>query len=193
MFKLAILDRDGVINRPSAAYVKSVEEWRPLPRSIESVALLSKAGFKIAIATNQSAIGRGLFDVGELNAMHRKMNRAVEEAGGKIDAVFFCPHLATVNCECRKPKPGMLLDILQRFGLPAEEAFMVGDNERDILAAKAANVHPYLVLTGNGMTTKSALNLKQDVEIFDDLSATVAHILNLTLGRASLGSTSQAQ
>jgi D-glycero-D-manno-heptose 1,7-bisphosphate phosphatase len=193
MFKLAILDRDGVINRPSAAYVKSVEEWRPLPRSIESVAQLSKAGFKIAIATNQSAIGRGLFDVGELNAMHRKMNRAVEEAGGKIDAVFFCPHLATVNCECRKPKPGMLLDILQRFGLPATEAFMVGDNERDILAAKAANVHPYLVLTGNGMTTKSALNLKQDVEIFDDLSATVAHILNLNLGRASLGSTSQAQ
>jgi D-glycero-D-manno-heptose 1,7-bisphosphate phosphatase len=188
MFKLAILDRDGVINRPSAAYIKSVEEWRPLPRSIDAIAQLSKAGYKIAIATNQSAIGRGLFDVGELNAMHRKMNRAVEAAGGRIDAIFFCPHIASINCECRKPKPGMLLEILRRFSLPATEAFMVGDNERDILAAKAANIRPYLVLTGDGMTTKAVLKLKQNVEVFDDLSATVAHILKSDLVNVSSNS-----
>jgi D-glycero-D-manno-heptose 1,7-bisphosphate phosphatase len=177
MYKLAILDRDGVINKPSVAYVKSVEEWRPLPGSIDAIARLTKAGIKVAIATNQSAIARGLFDVGELNAMHRKMHQAVELAGGRIDAIFFCPHHPLANCECRKPKSGMVLDLLSRFKIQARDAFMVGDNERDIVAAQGAGVKPYLVLTGQGLGNREALKKKLAVEMHENLAALVEHLL----------------
>jgi D-glycero-D-manno-heptose 1,7-bisphosphate phosphatase len=178
MYKLAILDRDGVINKPSTAYVKTVEEWRPIPRSIDAIARLTKAGIKVALATNQSAIARGLFDVGELNAMHRKMHTAVELVGGRIDAVFFCPHHPSASCECRKPKSGMVLDILRRFKIAPHEAFMVGDNERDVLAARGADVKPYVVLTGQGLGNREALKKKLDVEMFDDLAALVEHLVS---------------
>jgi D-glycero-D-manno-heptose 1,7-bisphosphate phosphatase len=177
MYKLAILDRDGVINKPSTAYVKSVEEWRPIAGSIDAIARLTKAGIKVAITTNQSAIARGLFDVGELNAMHRKMHQAVEMVGGRIDAIFFCPHHPSANCECRKPKAGMVLDALSRFKISANEAFMVGDNERDVLAAQSAGVKPFIVLTGQGLGNREALKKKLQVEMHDNLSALVEHLL----------------
>jgi D-glycero-D-manno-heptose 1,7-bisphosphate phosphatase len=177
MYKIAILDRDGVINKPSAAYIKSVAEWRPIPGSIDAIARLSKAGIKVAVATNQSAIARGLFDVGELNAMHRKMHQAVELAGGRIDAIFFCPHHPSANCECRKPKSGMVLDILNRFKVNAHEAFMVGDNERDVFAAQGAGVTPYIVLTGQGLGNREALKKKLQVDMHDNLAALVENLL----------------
>jgi D-glycero-D-manno-heptose 1,7-bisphosphate phosphatase len=178
MYKLAILDRDGVINKPSTAYVKSVEEWRPIPGSIDAIARLTKAGIKVAIATNQSAIARGLFDVGELNAMHRKMHQAVEQVGGRIDAIFFCPHHPSANCECRKPKSGMVLDILNRFKISASEAFMVGENERDVIAAQGAGVKPFIVLTGQGLGKRETIKKKLPVEMHDNLSALVDHLLS---------------
>ncbi len=178
MYKLAILDRDGVINKPSTAYVKSVEEWRPIPGSIDAIARLTKAGIKVALATNQSAIARGLFDVGELNAMHRKMHQAVEEVGGRIDAIFFCPHHPSANCECRKPKSGMVLDILNRFKISADEAFMVGDNERDVIAAQGAGVKPFIVLTGQRLGNREALKKKLPVEMYENLSTLVEHVLS---------------
>jgi D-glycero-D-manno-heptose 1,7-bisphosphate phosphatase len=177
MYKLAILDRDGVINKPSTAYIKSVEEWRPIPGSIDAIARLTKAGIKVAIATNQSAIARGLFDVGELNAMHRKMHQAVELAGGRIDAIFFCPHHPSANCECRKPKSGMVLDLLNRFKIQAQDAFMVGDHERDVLAAQGAGVKPFLMLTGQGLGNREALKKKLAVEMYDNLATLVEHLL----------------
>jgi D-glycero-D-manno-heptose 1,7-bisphosphate phosphatase len=178
MYKLAILDRDGVINKPSTAYIKSVEEWRPIPGSIDAIARLTKAGIKVAIATNQSAIARGLFDVGELNAMHRKMHQAVELVGGRIDAIFFCPHHPSANCECRKPKSGMVLDVLSRFKVSADEAFMVGDNERDVIAAQGAGVKPFIVLTGQGLGNREALKKKLPVDMHDNLSSLVEHLLS---------------
>jgi D-glycero-D-manno-heptose 1,7-bisphosphate phosphatase len=177
MYKIAILDRDGVINKPSTAYVKSVAEWRPIAGSIDAIARMSKAGIKVVIATNQSAIARGLLDVGELNAMHRKMHSAVELAGGRIDAVFFCPHHPSINCDCRKPKSGMIFDILSRFKVSPEEAFMIGDNERDIAAAMGANVKPYFVLTGQGLGNREALKKKLQVDMYDDLATLVTHLI----------------
>jgi D-glycero-D-manno-heptose 1,7-bisphosphate phosphatase len=185
MYKLAILDRDGVVNRPSSAYIKTADEWRPIAGSIEAIAKLSKAGIKVALATNQSAIARGLFDVGALNAMHKKMHDAVELAGGRIDAIFFCPHLPTANCTCRKPKSGMVLDILERFRIPADQAFMVGDHERDIQAAAGANVEAFLVQTGQGLGNKETIKKKFDVPVFQDLAAVVKHTLLVAPASAS--------
>src|SRR5581483_10194631 len=113
--KLVILDRDGVINVDSDAFIKSPEEWIPIPGSLEAIARLNQAGYRVAVASNQSGIGRGLFDMATLNAMHEKMHRAAAVVGGRIDAVFFCPHTAEDQCECRKPKPGMLKMILERY------------------------------------------------------------------------------
>jgi D-glycero-D-manno-heptose 1,7-bisphosphate phosphatase len=175
MYKLAILDRDGVINKPSLSYIKSVDEWQPLPGSIEAIARLTKAGIRVAIATNQSAIARGLLDVGELNAMHKKMNRAAERAGGRIDAIFFCPHLPSNNCDCRKPKPGMMLNILNRFRVSAADTFMIGDHDRDVQAAQAAGVKPFLVLTGQKLDKKA--EAKVGVPTFNNLAAVVQHVL----------------
>jgi D-glycero-D-manno-heptose 1,7-bisphosphate phosphatase len=171
MYKLAILDRDGVINKPSLSYIKSVDEWQPLPGSIEAIARLTKAGIRVAIATNQSAIARGLLDVGELNAMHKKMNRAAERAGGRIDAIFFCPHLPSNNCDCRKP----MLNILNRFRVSAADTFMIGDHDRDVQAAQAAGVKPFLVLTGQKLDKKA--EAKVGVPTFNNLAAVVQHVL----------------
>ena len=128
--KLVILDRDGTINFDSDQYIKSPDEWRPIPGSLEAIARLTQAGFRLVVATNQSGIARGLFDVATLNAIHDVMHRAVAQAGGRIEAVFFCPHAADSDCACRKPKPGMLLEIGRRFNVPLEDAYMVGDAMR---------------------------------------------------------------
>ena len=176
--KLVILDRDGVINYDSDHFVKSAAEWKPIPGSLEAIARLTQAGYKVVVATNQSGIGRGLFDMDTLNAMHDKMHRAVHAFGGRIDAIFYCPHAADTNCDCRKPKPGMLLRIANCFNTDLTGVFAVGDSLRDLQAAVAAGTQPVLVLTGKGEATQSAEGLPEGTLIFADLAAVVEHILH---------------
>ena len=175
MPKFIILDRDGVINEDSDVYVKSVAEWHPLPGSAEAIARLNHQGYHAVVATNQSGIGRGLFDTATLNLMHAKMHRVVGLAGGRIDAVFFCPHKNDDHCECRKPKPGMYLEIARRFGRDLAGVPAVGDSLRDLVAASAVGCRPVLVRTGKGLRTLAAGGLPPDTLIFDDLAAVAAH------------------
>jgi len=174
--KLIILDRDGVINHDSDAYIKSPDEWKPLAGSIEAIARLSKAGYRIVVATNQSGVARGLFDLATLAAMHSKMHTCVNQAGGRIDAIFFCPHSADSNCDCRKPKPGLFRDILARFHANAAEVTAVGDSLRDLQAAAAAGCRPVLVLTGKGQRTMQAGGLPPGTAVRVDLAAVAAEL-----------------
>lgn len=174
--KFVILDRDGTINHDSDQYIKSPEEWKPIKGSMEAIARLTQAGYRIVVATNQSGIARGLFDMATLNAIHDAMHRAAAQAGGRIDAIFFCPHAADSDCECRKPRPGMLLEIARRFNVPLDEVCMVGDAVRDVQAAAAAGARPVLVLTGKGRKTQQAGDLPRDTQVFDDLAAFAEHL-----------------
>ena len=185
MIKLVILDRDGVLNKGSAAYVKSADEFKPIAGSADALARLSKAGISVAIATNQSALGRGLIDMGSLNAIHKKMNQLVTEAGGRIDAVFFCPHTPAQCCECRKPKSGLILEILKRFKVDAAEAIMIGDADRDILAARGANVPVCMVLTGENKAHRSLQSTLAPEFVFKDLTHAVDYILKSNQVQAS--------
>lgn len=169
--KLVILDRDGVINVDSDQYIKSPEEWKPIPGSLEAVARLTQAGFRVVVATNQSGLGRGLFDMGTLNAMHEKMHKTVNQLGGRIDAVFFCPHAQDAGCVCRKPQPGMLLEIAERFNLALAGVPAIGDSLRDLQAASAAGAKPILVLTGKGKKTVKTGGLPDGTEIHENLAA----------------------
>ncbi len=146
--KLVIFDRDGTINCDSDEFVKTPEEWVPLPGALEAIARLSHAGWHVVIASNQSGLGRGLFDMGALNAMHAKMLKLLAVQGGRIDAVFYCPHTAEDNCQCRKPKSGLFEQIGLRFGMPLKGVPTVGDSLRDMLAGAQAGCEPHLVLTG---------------------------------------------
>ena len=148
--KLIILDRDGVINQDRDDFVKSVDEWIPIEGSMDAIAFLTQAGYTIAVATNQSGIGRKYFTVQDLTEMHAKMHRLAVQAGGTIDGIWFCPHTAADNCECRKPKPGMIIDIIERFKANAAETWLVGDSLRDLQAIDAAGGKSALVLTGKG-------------------------------------------
>jgi D-glycero-D-manno-heptose 1,7-bisphosphate phosphatase len=178
--KLIILDRDGVINTDSEQFIKSPEEWKPLPGSLEAIARLNQAGYRVVVATNQSGIGRGLFDMAMLNAIHDKMHRAAAAAGGRIDAVFYCPHTAESTCSCRKPKPGMLEEIARRFNVPLAGVPAVGDSPRDLQAAFAVGAIPILVKTGKGEKTLAAGSLPDGTQVFDDLSAVVESLLEMT-------------
>ena len=149
--KLIILDRDGTINEEHADFVKSPEEWIPLPGALEAVAKLNHAGWRTIIASNQSGLGRGLFDVAALNAMHAKMHKLLTALGGRMDAVFYCPHTTTDNSSCRKPLPGLFEQIIERTGVDAHLIPSVGDSLRDMQAAAAAGCEPHLVLTGNAL------------------------------------------
>jgi len=176
--RLVILDRDGVINHDSDAFVKSPSEWLPIDGSIEAIAELSNAGFTVAVATNQSGIGRKLIDLPALEAIHRKMRRAVTDAGGDLGRIVFCPHHPDDNCDCRKPKPGLFYKLARQYGVPLNRVAMIGDSERDIEAAKAASGRPILVLTGNGQRTAAALAEKNEaVEVYPDLSAAAKHLI----------------
>lgn len=168
--KLIVLDRDGVINEHSDQFVKSPEEWIPIPGSLEAIALLTQWGWRVVIATNQSAIGRGLIGMDTLNAIHETMLRRLAEVGGRIHAIFFCPHAEVENCACRKPKPGMLLEIGQRFGADLSQVPAVGDGIRDIQAAVTAGCRPWLVLTGKGRKTLASGLLPENVTIAEDLA-----------------------
>ena len=175
--KLVILDRDGVINFDSDQYIKSVEEWKPIPGSLQAIARLNHAGYRVVVATNQSGIGRGLFEMDTLNAIHEKMHKATALVGGRIDAVFFCPHTNTDNCECRKPKPGMLRQIAGRFNVDLTGVPAVGDSLRDLQAAAAVGARPLLVRTGKGVKTAALPDLPPGTPVFADLAAAVQHIL----------------
>ncbi len=169
--KLIILDRDGVINYDSDEYIKDPEEWRPIPGSLEAIARLTHHGWRIAVASNQSGIARGLFDMATLNAIHAKMHKAVAQAGGRIDAVFYCPELPDSGSPMRKPEPGMLLAIGERFHVPLAEVPVVGDKEADLLAAVAAGAQPVLVLTGKGAETQARGALPPKTVVYPDLAA----------------------
>ena len=172
--KLVILDRDGTINHDSDQHIKSPAEWKPIKSSLEAIARLTQAGWRVVVATNQSGIGRGLFDMATLNAIHDTMHRAVHQAGGRIDAIFFCPHAGDANCECRKPKPGMLLEIAKRMNVDLDGVPMVGDSLRDLQAAAAAGARPVLVLTGKGRQTRDAGGLPAGTVVVPDLAAFAA-------------------
>lgn len=169
--KLVVLDRDGVINTDSEHFIKSPEEWKPLAGSLEAIARFSQAGFRVVVATNQSGVGRGLFDMAALNAIHDKMHKAVNQLGGRIDAVFFCPHAQDAGCACRKPQPGMLLEIAERFNVALAGVPAIGDSLRDLQAASAAGALPILVLTGKGEQTLNAGGLPEGTEIHKNLAA----------------------
>jgi D-glycero-D-manno-heptose 1,7-bisphosphate phosphatase len=169
--KLVILDRDGVINLDSEHYIKSPEEWKPIAGSLEAIARFTQAGFRVVVATNQSGVGRGVFDMATLNAIHDKMHKAVNQLGGRIDAVFFCPHAQDAGCACRKPQPGMLLEIAERFNVALAGVPAIGDSLRDLQAASAAGARPILVLTGKGEQTQKAGGLPEGTEIHRDLAA----------------------
>jgi D-glycero-D-manno-heptose 1,7-bisphosphate phosphatase len=175
--KLIILDRDGVINYDSDDFIKSPEEWIPIPGSLEAIARLNQAGYRVIVATNQSGIARGLFNVVTLNAIHQKMHTAAQMAGADIDAVFFCPHAADDNCDCRKPKPGMLYEIAKRFNINLKGIPNVGDSLRDLQSGFIAGCTPYLVLTGKGEKTRAKGGLPPGTTMHADLSAVVDHLL----------------
>ena len=155
--KLAILDRDGVINQDSSQYIKSASEWRPIDGSINAIARLSKAGFRVFLATNQSGLGRGLFDDSDLTAMHKKMCDLVKQEGGQIERIFFCPHAPSAGCNCRKPATGMLDQLEAYLGHGITDAILIGDSIKDLQLAIAKNCQPILVLTGNGAKTQQKL------------------------------------
>ncbi len=175
--KLVILDRDGVINQDSDQFIKNTTEWKPIPGSLEAIAKLNHAGYRVVVASNQSGIRRGLLDMGALNAINDKMYRALAQVGGRIDALFYCPHAADDNCECRKPKPGMFIDIAQRFNVDLAGVPSVGDSLRDLQAAAAAGAHPVLVLTGKGARTRAAGGLPEGTPVFANLAEAVRDIV----------------
>ena len=148
--KLVILDRDGTINAESVEFIKSPEEWMPLPGALEAIAQLNHAGWHVVVASNQSGLGRGLFDMASLNAMHAKLHKMLAAVGGRIDAVFYCPHTPDDKCHCRKPEPGLFEQIGERYGIDLKGVPVVGDALRDVVAGAAAGCEPHLVLTGNG-------------------------------------------
>lgn len=175
--KLIILDRDGVINQDSDAFIKSPAEWIPIPGSLEAIARLNQAGYKVVVCTNQSGVARGFFDIVTLNAIHQKMHQAAQAVGAHIAAIFFCPHAAEDNCDCRKPKPGMLHDVAKRFGVPLKGLPTVGDSLRDLQAGFVAGCVPYLVLTGKGAKTRDKGGLPPGTVIFPNLEQLVNHLL----------------
>jgi len=176
--KLVVLDRDGVINQDSERYIKSPEEWIPIPGSLEAIARLNHAAYRVTIATNQSGLGRGYFDIDAVNRIHRKMRRELSVLGAQVEAIFFCPHAPEASCGCRKPRPGLLVDLAERLGIEMAGIPVVGDSLRDIQAALAVGAAPILVLTGNGqMTLKGQPSLKKSVPIFTDLAAAVDNLL----------------
>ena len=177
--ELIILDRDGVINEDSDEYIKSPQEWHAIPGSIQAIGRLNHAGYRVVIATNQSGVGRGLFDIDTLGKIHEKMCQQLEEAGATVESIFYCPHTPEEGCDCRKPQPGMFQDIEKRLGKNLEGGYAVGDSLRDLQAAQAVNATPILVKTGKGMRTlQSDDELLERVLQFDNLYSFVDALLN---------------
>lgn len=177
--KLIVLDRDGVINVDRDDFVKCAAEWQPLPGSLEAIAQLNQAGYRVVVATNQSGIGRGLFDMTALNAMHAKMHRLLAEKGGRIDAVFMCPHAPADDCECRKPRAGLFIEIANRYGLDSLDGVpVVGDSARDLQAGVSTGCAPHGVLTGKGLATFEKASVPETTRWHADLAAFVQSLLS---------------
>ncbi len=181
--KLVILDRDGTINSDRDDYVKSHEEFQALPGALEAIARMNHGGWHVVVATNQSGLGRGLFDMAALNAMNQKLMQSLAAHGGRIDAVFFCPHTADEQCACRKPRPGLIEDILQRYGVQPAQVPVVGDSLRDIQAGAAAGCPTHLVRSGKTASLDDAelrelLDLVPGTMVHADLAAFADHLLN---------------
>lgn len=183
--KLIILDRDGTINQDSDDFVKSADEWIALPGALEAIARLNHAGWHVVIASNQSGLGRGLFDVASLNAMHTKMHKALAAQGGRIDAIFYCPHSPDEGCSCRKPLPGLFLQIGERYGIDLKGVPAAGDSLRDLQAGAAAGCEPHLVLSGKGAQYRELVASGQSLPptfpprttVHEDLAAFAAFII----------------
>ena len=174
--KLIVLDRDGVINVDSEQFIKSPDEWKPIPGSLEAIARLNESGWRVVVASNQSGVGRGLFDMDTLNAINEKMTKAIAQSGGRLDAIFFCPHPADSTCDCRKPRPGMFVQIAERFNVDMKGVPVVGDSLRDLQAGVAVGCQPYLVLTGKGAKTQADPALPEGTLVFPDLAAVAAQL-----------------
>ena len=176
--RLVIIDRDGVINRDSDAFVKTLDEWQPLPGSIEAIAELSRAGYVVGVASNQSGIARGLVTPADLEAMHDELRALVAAAGGRVDKIVYCPHGPDDGCDCRKPKPGLLLALGEHFDADLRGVPVIGDSLRDLEAALAVGAQPILVRTGNGARTEAGLEGPlAGTAVFDDLAAAARHLL----------------
>ncbi|MDH3871921.1 MAG: D-glycero-beta-D-manno-heptose 1,7-bisphosphate 7-phosphatase [Gammaproteobacteria bacterium] len=180
--KLVIMERDGVINEDVDDTVTSPAEWKPIPGSLAAIARLHRAGWRVVVATNQSGIARQRLDLDALTLIHDRMHRSVAEAGGLIDAVFFCPHAADEDCECRKPKPGLYLDIARRLRVDLKSVPVIGHSLDDLQAARAVGAHPILVKTGKGTETLSHHDLGTDVSVFRDLTSAVDALLTPDAG-----------
>ncbi|SHN31163.1 D-glycero-D-manno-heptose 1,7-bisphosphate phosphatase [Pseudomonas asturiensis] len=180
MLKLLILDRDGVINHDSDAYIKSVEEWIPIPGSIQAIAALSRAGWTVAVATNQSGIARGYYDLATLDAMHARLRELVAEEGGEVGLIVYCPHGPDEGCDCRKPRPGMLQTIARHYATDLEGLWFVGDSKGDLQAALAVDCQPVLVKTGKGQKTLAG-DVPNSTLVFDDLAAVAAELIHTSV------------
>lgn len=178
VMKLIILDRDGVINQDSDNYIKSPDEFIPIPGSLEAIAQLNHAGYTVMVATNQSGIARGFYDIDTLNRMHEKLKRLLNNFGGHIDGIFFCPHGPDDHCNCRKPKTGLYQEIAERLNTSLTEVPVVGDSLRDIQSARAVGAKPFLVKTGKGETTLAKGEELEGVPVFKDLAECVEMLLN---------------
>lgn len=176
--KFIILDRDGVINHDSLEYIKSPEEWLPIAGSLEAIADLNRAGYRVLIATNQSGVARGYYDLEMLDRIHEKLMSELAAVGGCVDEIFYCPHHPDEHCFCRKPKPGMFYEIRDKYGLDLAEIYYVGDSVSDVEVAMIAGCKPILVLTGNGKKTLEKYADSHHVAVFDDLVAAVKSILS---------------
>ena len=175
---LVILDRDGVINRDSVEFVKTPAEWIPIPGSIEAIASLGRAGYTVTVASNQSGLGRGLFDRRALRAMHRKLRKLVSAAGGHVDRIVVCPHGPDNGCACRKPKPGLLYRLSRHYGADLADTPVIGDSLRDLEAAASVGARPILVRTGNGRKTERALrDTFATIVVYDDLAAAATELV----------------
>jgi len=177
--KLIILDRDGVINHDSDDYIKNAEEWVPIKGSLEAISRLNHGGYTVVVVSNQSGIARGYFDIDALTAMHQKMDAMLLALGGKVDAVFYCPHAPEDACVCRKPKPGMLLSVGQRYNVSLRDVIFIGDSVTDVAAARSAHAQPILVRTGKGVKAEKILLAEGrcTVPVFDDLAQAVTSLL----------------
>lgn len=173
---LIILDRDGVINHDSDDFIKSPEEWKPIDGSLEAIARLNQAGYRVVVITNQSGIARGLFDVDMLTRIHSKMRRMLTQVGGKLEAILYCPHGPNDGCSCRKPQDGSFAELAHRLRLKLDGVPAVGDSLRDIQAAQSAGANPILVRTGKGQKTLED-GIPEGVDVYDDLAAVVAALL----------------
>jgi len=186
--KLVILDRDGTLNHDSDEYIKSPEEWKALPGALEAVGRLNHAGYHVVLATNQSGLGRGLMDVASLNAIHKQMFKQLAAVGGRIDAIFYCPHTPEDACTCRKPLPGLLDQVAERFGIDIKDVPFVGDSLRDMQAAEAAGCMPHLVLTGKSEALRGSPlppTFPANTQMHTDLQAFVDMLLKKSMEPAT--------